>query len=53
MVRFPSSKRNNNTNDTSVENKKWITNSSRIFQNLMEDYDPSIAPFVPGKSLAP
>ncbi|XP_027054636.1 gamma-aminobutyric acid receptor subunit rho-1-like [Pocillopora damicornis] len=43
------SKRNNNTNDTSVENKKWITNSSRIFQNLMEDYDPSIAPFVPGK----
>ncbi|XP_022786469.1 gamma-aminobutyric acid receptor subunit rho-1-like isoform X2 [Stylophora pistillata] len=35
-----------NMNDTS---KQWIINSSTIFQNLMKDYDPSIAPFTPDK----
>ncbi|XP_022786470.1 gamma-aminobutyric acid receptor subunit rho-2-like isoform X3 [Stylophora pistillata] len=38
--------RRTNMNDTS---KQWIINSSTIFQNLMKDYDPSIAPFTPDK----
>ncbi|KAJ7383321.1 hypothetical protein OS493_028866 [Desmophyllum pertusum] len=38
-----------NTIDTSAKDKEWIVNSSKILAQMMEDYDPSMAPFVPGK----
>ena len=31
------------------KDKEWIVNSSKILEKLMKDYDPSMAPFVPGK----
>ncbi|XP_078350913.1 gamma-aminobutyric acid receptor subunit rho-1-like [Oculina patagonica] len=39
----------NATKDSVQEDKEWIVNSSRILDQLMKDYDPSMAPFVPGK----
>ena len=40
---------NNNASKILNKDKEWIVNSSKIMEKLMKDYDPSIAPFVPGK----
>ncbi|XP_029180390.1 gamma-aminobutyric acid receptor subunit rho-2-like isoform X3 [Acropora millepora] len=38
-----------NSIDSVEREKEWIRNSSKIFEKLMKNYDPSMAPFVPGK----
>lgn len=30
------------------KDREWIQNSTNIFRKMMENYDPSIAPYVPG-----
>ena len=37
-----------NKTDTSVKDKEWIENSTKIFEKMMDNYDTSMAPFVPG-----
>lgn len=37
-----------NSIDSVEREKEWIRNSSKIFEKLMKNYDPSMAPFVPG-----
>ncbi|CAH3178041.1 unnamed protein product [Porites lobata] len=32
-----------------TKDREWIQNSTNIFKKIMENYDPSIAPYVPGK----
>lgn len=31
-----------------TKDREWIQNSTNIFRKMMENYDPSIAPYVPG-----
>lgn len=50
MTSFFFSEGNHNTTNGSALDKEWIVNSSKILDKLMIDYDPSMAPFVPGMS---
>ena len=40
--------RTGNASEPSVIDNEWIQNSTKIFERMMENYDASIAPHVPG-----